>query len=190
MSLPGGDLRWWDEAIAGPTADRWLPALDTGIRWQREVLKIFGRAVAVPREVAWYGDPGAAYRYSGLTHEPLPWTPLLNEIRASVEALTGAGFNSVLANRYAGGADSMGWHSDDEPELGPRPVIASLSLGATRKLRFRHRRKAAPPVELWLTHGSLLVMAGATQRHWQHALPKTRRPVGLRINLTFRRIVA
>ncbi len=188
IELPGGELILWRAAVPPALADRWFADLDAGLRWHREVLTIFGRRVAVPREMAWHGDPGSAYRYSGVTHEPLPWTPPLSEVRARVQRLTGGRFNSVLANRYGDGADSMGWHADDEPELGPEPVIASLSLGATRKLRFRHRHRERPPLELWLEHGSLLLMRGATQANWQHALPKTARRVGVRINLTFRRI--
>ncbi|HBK45083.1 MAG TPA: alpha-ketoglutarate-dependent dioxygenase AlkB, partial [Xanthomonadaceae bacterium] len=104
-------------------------------------------------------------------------------------AATGADFNSVLANRYRDGRDAMGWHSDDEPELGPQPLIASLSLGAARRFAFRHRSDPALRLALTLGHGDLLLMAGATQSHYRHALPRTARPVGERVNLTFRRIV-
>ncbi len=190
VPLPGGDLTLQEAAIPVALADRWLAELTAEIGWEQEVLRIFGREVKVPRQVAWHGDAGRTYRYSGVVHEPRPWTALLREIKRTVERLAGARFNSVLANRYRDGADSMGWHSDDEPELGPEPVIASLSLGASRKLRFRHRQRCEPARQLTLDHGSLLVMRGATQTNWQHALPKTRRPVGPRINLTFRRIIS
>jgi len=149
---------------------------------------IFGREIPAPRLSCWIGDPGAAYTYSRVRFEPRPWTPALARVRQRIEQALDARFNSVLANRYASGADSMGWHADDEPELGPRPVIASLSLGATRRFVLRPRSGGAK-VELPLTHGSLLVMAGDTQANWQHALPRMAGAAGLRINLTFRRIV-
>jgi alkylated DNA repair dioxygenase AlkB len=170
-------------------ADRLFDALRIGITWEREEVLIFGERRAVPRLVAWHGEPGATYTYSGTRHEPRPWTADLEEIRRRVEQLTGHAFNSVLLNRYRSGRDGMGWHSDDEPELGPDPVIASVSLGATRRFRLRHRRNRAEPVSLLLEHGSLLLMAGATQRHWLHAVPKTATTVGERINLTFRRVM-
>ena len=158
------------------------------VEWSQHHVRIAGRRVPCPRLSAWYGVDGAHYAYSGHTYLPLPFSPLLNEIRREVESATGHPFNSVLLNAYRDGRDSMGWHSDDEPELGVRPVIASVSLGATRRFRLRHRRQDLDPVALDLEHGSLLVMDGDTQAHWHHAVPKTRRLVELRVNLTFRRI--
>jgi len=157
-----------------------------GIDWRDEEILLFGRRVAVPRRVAWYGDPGASYTYSGTPHHPEPWTPALTCTRDRVQELTGARFNAVLLNLYRDGRDGMGWHADDEPELGPNPVIASVSLGATRRFCLRHRRRRDLRIDLPLAHGSLLLMSGATQHHWVHALPKTTAPVGERINLTFR----
>lgn len=159
--------------------------LRAGLAWHQESLRIGGQERAVPREVAWYGDPEARYRYSGVTHEPLPWTAELASLRQRLQEMTGAGFNSVLANLYRDGNDSMGWHSDAEPELGHEPVIASLSLGSKRRFLLEHRRSGTR-LALALGEGGLLLMAGATQHHWRHALPKTRQPVGPRINLTFR----
>lgn len=150
---------------------------------------MFGRTVPAPRLEAWYGDPGAAYTYSGLAHEPLPWTAELQDLRERVESATATTFNSVLANLYRSGADSNGWHADDEPELGEQPVIASLSLGATRRFLLRHRA-SGERVELMLEAGSLLVMRGATQQCWQHCVPKQRTVQAPRINLTFRRVAA
>ncbi len=149
---------------------------------------MFGRPVRVPRLVAWHGDPVAVYTYSGTEHRPLPWTPVLVRVRRRVEALTGHEFNAVLLNLYRDGRDGMGWHSDDEPELGPEPVVASASFGATRRFCLRHRRRRESRLDLPLGHGSLLLMHGATQRHWLHAVPKTRAPVGPRVNLTFRTV--
>jgi alkylated DNA repair dioxygenase AlkB len=190
VALPDGDACYCP-GVFGPTGAQQLFArLRTDIAWQEEHVVIFGQRRKVPRLVAWYGDPGASYVYSGVRHEPLAWIPPLAEIRERVEGLTGHAFNSVLANLYRDGNDGMGWHADDEPELGPNPVIASVSFGATRRFRMRHRRRRDLAIDLDLEHGSLLVMAGATQHHWVHAVPKTRRPVGERINLTFRRILS
>lgn len=185
-----GAARYWPAAFAPDEADALFTRLREDIAWRQEEIVIFGERKRVPRLVSWHGDPGAAYTYSGVLHEPEPWTRALGQIRARVEALSGHAFNAVLLNLYRGGADGMGWHSDDEPELGRNPVVASVSLGAPRRFRMRHRRHRERQLDLELAHGSLLVMEGATQHHWVHAVPKTARPVGERINLTFRRIVA
>ncbi|HVF34858.1 MAG TPA: alpha-ketoglutarate-dependent dioxygenase AlkB [Candidatus Saccharimonadia bacterium] len=161
-------------------------ALRDGITWETHVIRLFGRDIPSPRLSCWIGDPGTGYVYSGTQFEPHEWSPALLDLRDRVAAATGARFNSVLANRYRDGRDSMGFHADDEPELGREPVIASLSVGATRRFVLRHRTRKREHFALDLNDGSLLVMAGATQRHWNHALPKTARPVGERINLTFR----
>lgn len=153
--------------------------------WQQHVIKIFGRSVAAPRLSAWYGDSGAHYSYSGLRLEPLSWNAPLLEIKSSVEALADTLFNSALLNLYRDGRDSVGWHSDAEPELGRNPVIASVSLGAMRRFVFQHKKRGTG-VALELESGSVLLMCGPTQHQWRHQLPKTRKPVGKRINLTFR----
>lgn len=139
------------------------------------------------RKVSWHGDPGCAYTYAGSRKSPQPWTDSLRALKDRVEAAAGVPFNSCLLNLYHAGTEGMGWHSDDEPELGPEPVIASLSLGAARRFLFRHRVEKTR-VEVRLEHGSLLVMRGACQRLWQHSLPKALRVREPRINLTFRRI--
>ena len=154
-----------------------------------EALVIFGKDVLTPRLVSFHGEPHAAYGYSGKRFLPRPWTPGLEQIREVVHDATGVRFDCVLVNHYRDGHDAMGWHADDEPELGVDPVIASVSLGAERRFRLKHRRLPNARLDLLLPDGSLLVMAGATQRHWLHALPKTATPVGPRINLTFRRVV-
>lgn len=188
LQLPNADLQLlshWQQAYV---ADQWLEQLTQQTPWQQPQVRIYGRHVAVPRLVAWYGDAEASYRYSGLTHQPLPWTPLLAQIRAQVEQAAGQPLNGVLLNYYRDGQDSMGWHSDDEAELGANPLIASLNLGGTR--RFDLRRKGHNRIEhsLNLQHGSLLVMRGPTQHHWQHQVAKTRTPCAPRLNLTFRLI--
>lgn len=188
LQLPNAELALWPQWLSVSVADQWLTRLTEQTPWQQPQVRIFGRHVAVPRLVAWYGDAEASYRYSGLTHQPLPWTPLLAQIRAQVEQAAGQSLNGVLLNYYRDGQDSMGWHSDDEAELGVNPLIASLNLGGTR--RFDLRRKGQNRIEhsLDLQHGSLLVMRGATQHHWQHQVAKTRASCAPRLNLTFRLI--
>jgi alkylated DNA repair dioxygenase AlkB len=158
----------------------------------RERYRIIGRDVSSPRLVSWHGDPGTGYVYSGVMHEPTPWTPELAALRARVEAATDLVLNAVLVNLYRDGNDSMGWHADAEPEVGPSPDdrwIASVSLGARRRFVLRHRKRDVRHV-LELGEGDVLVMRGTVQTHYRHALPKTRRPVGPRMNLTFRHVRA
>ncbi|WP_236621807.1 alpha-ketoglutarate-dependent dioxygenase AlkB family protein [Luteimonas huabeiensis] len=185
LPLPGADLRFDPAWLPGAEADALLAMLQRDLPWETHRIRLFGREVASPRLSLWIGDPGAVYRYSGARFAPHPWPPALQALRARLEAATGAAFNSVLANLYRDGRDGMGWHSDDEPELGPRPLIASLSLGAPRRFALKARTGDAR-LALALPHGSLLLMAGDTQRRYRHALPKTAKPVGPRINLTFR----
>ena len=146
-----------------------------------------GRSIQIPRLSAWYGTAG--YRYSGIMHALQPLTEELQELQAVVEDLAGLSFNGVLLNLYRDGQDSVGWHADNEPGLSPEPVIASLSLGAVRRFQLKHRTDRTGRVTLDLPHGSCLIMRGKTQQCWLHQLPKTRAPVGPRINLTFRRMV-
>ena len=190
LPLPQADLLL-DPTFLPPAAAAALLAQFTAeVAWEQRSIRIFGQEIPQPRLTAWYGDADARYTYSGLAWEPRPWTPALLALRRRVEAATGARFNSVLLNLYRDGRDSMGWHADDEPELGPAPAIASLSLGATRRFRLRPRAGLAhPPFGLALPGGSLLLMRGPTQQHWQHALPKTARPSGPRLNLTFRWVI-
>ena len=189
VSLVDGDARFVADFLTRAESDTCFSELLDLVEWEQHLIQIRGREVASPRLSAWYGDPDAHYRYSGLSLEPRPWLPPILELKTKVEAACDAPFNSVLLNLYRDGADSMGWHSDDEPELGERPVIASLSLGATRRFRLRHRlRKDLDPVAIDLESGSLLIMQGDTQRFWKHQIPKTKRTVEPRINLTFRSI--
>lgn len=190
IELAGADLHYDAQAIAADRAAALFTALRDAIAWERHRLRLFGRWIDAPRLSCWIGDPGAAYTYSRVRFEPRPWPAVVRQLRTELHALTGIAFNSVLANRYRDGRDSMGWHADDERELGDAPVIASLSFGATRVFRLRSRHDPAqPPRSLDLGAGSLLLMSGPTQRNWQHALPKTSRDVGERINLTFRHIM-
>ncbi|MFZ5492790.1 MAG: alpha-ketoglutarate-dependent dioxygenase AlkB family protein [Pseudomonadota bacterium] len=188
IPLPDGELRLLAGFLSETEATALFDELRTTLAWQPHRVKLFGREHLTPRLCAWYGDAGIRYAYSGQALEALPWPPALARLRTCIEAACGHTFNSVLCNLYRDGADSMGWHSDDEASLGSQPVIASLSLGATRRFALRHRARRHRPVTLALNHGDLLVMAGDTQQRWQHAVSKTRRPVAARINLTFRRI--
>jgi alkylated DNA repair dioxygenase AlkB len=178
------DAHWLPE----PDASRLLGGLRECVPWEVHRIRLFGREHASPRLSCWIGDPGTGYRYSGSYFEPHPWPPELAVLRERLRTELGISFNSVLANLYRGGHDCMGWHSDDEAELGPAPMIASVSLGATRRFVLKHRAEPQRKLEIALPHGSLLVMSGATQRNYRHALPRTAKPVGERVNLTFRRI--
>ena len=161
--------------------------LRSSIEWEQRHVRIYDKDYPQPRLTAWYGDYG--YLYSGLKWEPKAWTPLLNQLRDKMFALTGEQFNGVLLNLYQDGQSSIGMHSDDEPEFGPQPIIASLSLGSERTLTFKRKDKTGESVKIPLTDGSVLVMAGDTQRNWKHGITKTTKPVGERINLTFRNIL-
>ena len=159
--------------------------LEAEIAWQQDSIRMFGKLLPLPRLTAWYGDPGAVYRYSGIVNHPKPWTPLLLNLKETVEGLLDQRFNSVLLNRYADGQDYQGYHADDEPELGSEPNIASLSFGEARMFRFKEKLGPAR-FGILLEPGSLLWMSGALQEHFLHALPKSKKVQGPRINLTFR----
>ncbi len=186
-----GEGAWFEHRPGFVTDDAaLLSRLAETLPLRAETLRILGRDVATPRLTAWHGDPGCTYRYSGRDFEPHPFTPALLDLRGRLHAALGVDFNTVLANLYRDGRDSMGWHADDEPELGPAApddvLIASISLGATRRFLVRHRRRATERHTLLLAGGDLLVMGGTMQRKWQHAVPKTAVPTGPRLNLTFR----
>lgn len=190
IPLPGAELRLYRAFLPAGVADAMLAALMAEVVWTQRTIRLYGREVLQPRLLCWVGDADARYRYSGGDYLPEPWTPTLSDIREQVEDASGARFNSVLCNRYRDGDDAMGWHSDDEAELGSQPLIASLSLGVTRAMKFRPRKgfHDGRGGELLLAHGDLLLMAGDTQRHYQHAVARSRRISGERINLTFRRV--
>jgi alkylated DNA repair dioxygenase AlkB len=156
------------------------------LEWQQHTVKIFGKLIPQPRLTALYGINDQSYTYSNLTLKPLKFTPKLLEIHQKLKELTKINFTHCLANLYRDGNDSMGWHADDEKELGENPVIASISLGATRRFQLKHRTSPNLKYQLELEHGSLLLMAGTTQHFWKHQLPKTKKPISPRINLTFR----
>jgi alkylated DNA repair dioxygenase AlkB len=168
-------------------ADKLFQQLLTELAWQEESIFLYGRWVKVPRLMCWYGDKHAYYQYSHVVHPPLPWSASLKNIQQYLQQSTGYTFNSVLGNLYRDGNDSMGCHADDEKELGNKPTIASLSLGDSRLLKFKHLQHKTV-LNMPLEHGDLLIMAGTLQNHWQHSVPKTRLKKLARINLTFRTI--
>jgi alkylated DNA repair dioxygenase AlkB len=167
-------------------SDQLMAALKTDVEWRQEPILIYGKKVMQPRLTAWYGDANASYRYSGIEMKSLPWIPALTLIRNRIQQQTGFEFNSVLLNQYRDGKDSMGWHRDNEPELGNSPVIASVSFGTSRRFLFRKYREHDQKMEIMLGHGSLLIMKGETQTYWEHSIPKMMRVTDARINLTFR----
>lgn len=184
------ELKFMRDFYRAPLTAELMQALLDETVWRQEKIMLWGQERMQPRLSAWYGDAGSVYTYSGMTFEPLPWSGTMRRIKEDIERTTGHRFNSVLLNLYRDENDSVGWHSDNERELGATPVIASLSLGEARVFRLRHKtRKEQKPVSLELTDGSLLLMAGGTQKHWQHTIPKERTPRGARINLTFRTIL-
>jgi len=170
-------------------AEQMYAKLLSGLHWQEEDIFIFSKWVKVPRLMCWYGDPEAYYEYSGVNHKPLPWSADLKAVKEKVEQHCQSTFNSVLANLYRDGQDSMGCHADDERELGINPTIASLSLGEERLFKMHHK-KTKKSLNIILQNGDLLVMGGTCQRYWMHSVPKTKAPKGPRINLTFRKILA
>lgn len=188
IDLDGGALRYWPLWLGAGEADRLMAELRETVNWQQSHIRIAGRRIPVPRLNAWYGDAGADYSYSGVALATQPWLPVLRRLKARVEESTGERFNSALLNLYRDGRDSVDWHSDDEPELGRRPQVASVSLGCSRRFELRHRQRRAGPCKLVLSHGSLLLMSGAIQHNWQHRVPKERGVQGERINITFRRV--
>ncbi|GGM26991.1 alpha-ketoglutarate-dependent dioxygenase AlkB family protein [Pseudomonas asuensis] len=186
VDLPDADILFYEHWVASGEANDWLIELIRQTPWEQPQVRVYGKSYSTPRLVAWYSDPGIDYEYSSLAHPSLPWTALLDEIRGRVSQFCEHPFNGVLINYYRNGQDAMGWHSDNEAVLGKNPTIASLSLGVAR--RFDLRRRGAQRIEhsIELTHGSLLIMRGATQHYWQHQVARTMRSISPRLNLTFR----
>jgi alkylated DNA repair dioxygenase AlkB len=185
VDLPDAAVVLYREVFGSEERRALFDALLLQTCWEQHVITVYGRRLPAPRLSAWYGDCGAAYSYSGIRLAPAPWTDTLLGIKQRAERLARVRFNSVLLNLYRDGRDSVGWHSDAEPDLGPNPVIASVSFGAARRFLLEHKARRLR-VALVLDSGSVLVMGGATQRHWRHQLPKSSRPVAPRINLSFR----
>ncbi len=191
VQLPGAEISYLRAFDLGVPPLQMMQVLIDCTPWRQENVTIWGKTFRQPRLVAWYGDPGCAYRYSGIALEPLAWTDRIAGLKTRVEAAVSTTFNSVLLNYYRDQHDSMGLHSDDEKELGARPVIASVSLGAERSMLFKSRVDPdAKVVKLPLASGSLLLMQGGTQTNYKHGIAKTARALGPRVNLTFRIVAA
>lgn len=184
-----GEVFYYPDFFGESPGMKFFELLKNQIQWKQEPIWIFGKKVMQPRLTAMYGDPEIPYGYSGIKMKPLPWTNLLQSIKGKIEDIAEDEFTHVLLNYYRDGADSMGWHRDNEKELGINPVIASVSFGAERDFQFRHYRTKENIINLALKNGSLLIMKDSTQHHWEHQLPKRKKTSGGRINLTFRRIL-
>jgi alkylated DNA repair dioxygenase AlkB len=189
ISMPDADVSMLHEVEMPLLYDIVLQKLMDQTIWRQESVKIYGKEYQQPRLIAWYGDPGKKYDYSGISLTPLPWTDLLREIKRRIEDCTETSFNSVFLNLYRDHNDSMGFHSDDERELGLEPAIASVTFGSTRIFQMKHKKDPdIPTVKIPLSAGSVLLMKGATQRFWKHGIMKQTQPCGPRVNLTFRTI--
>lgn len=190
LLMPDAEVFLFNEFFGKEESDCLFAELLNGIEWKQDRIKYYGKEMDLPRLTAWYGDVGASYTYSNISMDSAAWTPTLIHIKGKVEAVAEVKFNSVLLNYYRTGKDSVSWHRDNERELGINPVIASVSLGDTRRFQFKHvQKKDFDRVDVDLTHGSLLIMKGRTQECWLHQIPKTSKPKCPRINLTFRRIL-
>jgi len=186
--LPDAQLRYEPHFLSSDTADQLFKNLSTQVTWKEDSIRLFGKTYAQPRLTALYGDQGKSYTYSGIQMHPTPFTPELLDLKLRIEDLSGERFTTCLLNLYRDGKDSNGWHADNEKELGNQPFIASVSLGANRAFHIKHREDKSLRFRMQLEHGSLLLMGGNMQESWLHQIPKTRKPVGQRINLTFRKI--
>lgn len=184
-----GEMRLFEQFYDLKEADSLMENLRHTINWRQEPIWMFGKQVMQPRLTALYGDSGKPYAYSGIQMEPTGWKSPLIAIRKAVEEHLEATFTHVLLNLYRDGQDSMGWHRDNEASLGPCPLIASLSFGATRRFHVRNYQDKKEKQSILLTHGSLLVMAGQSQVYWEHQVPKSSKVREARINLTFRRLI-
>ena len=185
-NLPNATLIYYPNFFSKSNADQLLEQLKTDIPWQQDNITIFGKTHPQPRLTSLFGNDAKPYSYSNITMQPNEWNSLLLQIKNKVEEVCEEKFTTVLLNYYRDGKDSMGWHSDNEKELGINPIIASVTFGAERMFHLKHNTIAEQKLKINLQHGSLLIMKGETQHFWKHQIPKTSRPIGERINLTFR----
>ena len=188
ISLPDSEISLHQKHFDSEIAVNLHKDLTEEIPWVQNKINFYGKESLVPRLESWHGDEGMSYTYSGIKMDAKPWTKNLLKIKESIEPIAKTTFNSVLINYYRDGKDRVAWHSDDEKELGKNPVIASVSFGAARKFKLRHKKYKQNQLqhEVFLQNGSLLLMSGSTQHHWLHEIPRTAKPIGPRINLTFR----
>jgi alkylated DNA repair dioxygenase AlkB len=188
ISMPDSDVIHWPCLFTPSEADSLFEQLKQKITWHQEKIKLYGQVHDVPRLTSWYGDPDKTYIYSGITVRSLKWVDPLLEIKCRIEGVSVYSFNSVLLNLYRNGSDSVSWHADDEPALGQNPVIGSVSFGEARSFQMKHK-SLDEKRKIILEHGSYLLMKGSTQNYWLHQIPKSKRALGERINLTFREII-
>jgi alkylated DNA repair dioxygenase AlkB len=186
LNLPDSEIIYYPHFFDKKEADIIFEQLIEDIPWQQDDIRVFGKNYPQPRLTALFGNEGKSYSYSNIKMQPNAWSPLLEKIKTQVEQVTKVNFNVVLLNYYRNGKDSNGWHADNEKELGTNPVIASLSFGTERTFQLKHNLDKNQKINIALEHGSLLIMQGTTQHFWKHQIPKTSKPIGGRINLTFR----
>jgi len=186
LDLPDAEIIYYSQFFDTELADSIFAQLMHDIPWQQDDIRVFGKIHPQPRLTALFGNEGKPYSYSNITMQPHPWNLLLQQLKTQIEAVAQTNFTTVLLNQYRDGKDSNGWHADNEKELGINPIIASLSFGAERTFHLKHNTRADLKKSIVLQHGSLLLMKGATQHFWKHQIPKTAKPIGHRINGTFR----
>lgn len=186
LSLPDADITYYPNLFNLEDANHYFKILLNTLEWQQDDITIFGKTHKQPRLTALYANNNKTYSYSNITMKPLKFTPTLELIKTKIETKTKQQFTTCLCNLYRDGQDSNGWHADNEKELGQNPIIASVSFGAERLFKLKHRTDKTLKHDIVLQHGSLLIMQGKTQHHWLHQIPKTRKITSERINLTFR----
>jgi alkylated DNA repair dioxygenase AlkB len=186
INIPDGDVSICLNLFSAQESDKFFEVLKNEIDWKQEQINFFGKTHDIPRLTAWYGDLGKSYSYAGISVEPSSWTDTLLQIKEKIESVSNVKFNSVLLNRYRSGNDGVSWHSDDEPELGVNPIIGSVSFGQSRPFHLKHKDLEGVKEKVTLEHGSYLLMKGETQHKWLHQIPKSKKEMGERINLTFR----
>jgi alkylated DNA repair dioxygenase AlkB len=188
LNIPDAEIIYFPTFLKKEKAEAIFNELIQNTPWQQDEITVYGKKHLQPRLTALYGNEGKPYSYSNIVMQPHPWTLLLQKIKSRIEGITETNFTTVLLNYYRNGSDGNGSHADNERELGINPIIASLSLGTERTFQLKHNSNSTLKKSLILEHGSLLLMQGTTQHFWKHQIPKTSKPIGPRINLTFRKI--
>ena len=189
FNVPDAEIIYYPNFFDTEESDLLFQELLLTIPWQQDDIKVFGKVHAQPRLTALFGNEGKSYSYSNIKMQPHSWNPILQNLKLKAEEVSATEFTTVLLNLYRDGKDSNGWHADNEKKLGTNPIIASMSFGAERYFHLQHNNDKNLKLKILLEHGSLLVMKGTTQHFWKHQIPKTAKPIGSRINLTFRSIV-
>nr|WP_315394776.1 alpha-ketoglutarate-dependent dioxygenase AlkB [uncultured Sphingobacterium sp.] len=188
IKITNGEYVYIPHFFSKIDADNYLKDFVENIEWEQQKMYMYGKEVLFPRLTTWYGDSDKPYSFSGITLQPHPWNDSLKKIKNLIEPLSGVNFNSVLLNRYRNGNDSISWHTDAEKELGKNPIIASVNFGEERAFQLKHM-ETGEKFEIILKHGSLLIMLGELQHYWKHQVPKSKKEMKERINLTFRTIL-